>query len=76
MALRAEIRVYRDARQIYSTAPAIVDVAGGGVAVAGKFKLADRMPPGEYYIQVLAADQSKNNAVAQQWTDFEVVQAQ
>jgi hypothetical protein len=74
--LHAEVRILRDARQVYWT-PVQTMPTPQGAAIAGMFKLSDRMPPGDYYVQVVAVDESaKRNTVAQQWTDFEVISAQ
>jgi hypothetical protein len=55
--LAAQIRIVRDGREVYS-APA---------------KIAGAIPPGEYYMQVVATDGARKNTTAEQWTDFQVL---
>ena len=50
-----------------------MDAKGSGQAVFGALKLTDEMPPGEYYLQVIAADQKDKGDAAGQWTDFTVL---
>ena len=68
------VRIVRDGKEVYSAPAKIVDVAGSGPAVFGALRLAKAMPPGDYYLQVVAQDPAGGkNAIAGQWTDFRVV---
>jgi hypothetical protein len=52
----------------------LVPLDGGGLAVAGKLKLSEKMTPGDYYLGVIVADRTSKNRVVAQWTDFEIIQ--
>ena len=70
----ARVRVLRDGKEVYSAPARLIDMKNGQ-AVFGALKLADSMTPGEYNLQVIAADRKGGkDAAAGQWTDFTVVQ--
>lgn len=71
--LATRVRILRDGKEVYSAPAKLVDAKGSGQAVFGALKLTDEMPPGEYYLQVIAADQKGNGDAAGQWTDFTVL---
>jgi VWFA-related protein len=71
--LAAQIRIVRDGREVYSAPAKLADLKGGGRTVYGLLKLADAIPPGEYYMQVVATDRASKNTGAEQWTDFQVL---
>jgi VWFA-related protein len=68
------VRIVRDGKEVYSAPAKIVDVAGSGPAIFGALRLAKAMPPGDYYLQVVAQEPAGGkDAIAGQWTDFRVV---
>jgi VWFA-related protein len=71
--LATRVRILRDGKEVYSAPAKLVDAKGNGQAVFGALKLTDEMPPGEYYLQVIAADQKGKGDAAGQWTDFTVL---
>ena len=71
--LATRVRILRDGKEVYSAPAKLVDAKGSGQAVFGALKLTDEMPPGEYYLQVIAADQKDKGDAAGQWTDFTVL---
>jgi hypothetical protein len=71
--LAAQIRIVRDDREVYSAPAKIAALKGGGRTVYGLLKLADAIPPGEYYMQVVATDGAGKNTSAEQWTDFQAL---
>jgi len=73
--LATRVRVLRDGQEVYSAPASLIDIQGSGRAVFGALKLTDSMTPGDYYMQVIAAERSGvKRAAAGQWTDFTVVQ--
>ena len=64
--LNAQIRIVRDGRDVYSGPANLIPVNGGGQAIMGKLKLGEKLSPGDYYLEVIAAG-------AAQWTDFEIL---
>jgi VWFA-related protein len=73
LGLTTRVRVLRDGKEVYSAPGQLVDTKGNGQAVFGALKLTDKMPPGEYYLQVTASEQKGNAEAAGQWTDFTVL---
>lgn len=71
--IAAQIRIVRDGREVYSAPAKVADLKGGGRTVYGLLKLADAIPPGEYYMQVVATDRANKKVSAEQWTDFQVL---
>ena len=71
--LATRVRILRDGKEVYSAPAKLVDAKGSGQAVFGALKLTDEMPAGEYYLQVIAADQKGKGDAAGQWTDFTVL---
>jgi VWFA-related protein len=71
--LATRVRVLRDGKEVYSAPAKLVDTKGGGRAVFGALKLTDKMTPGEYNLQVIAAEQTGKGDAAGQWTDFTVL---
>jgi VWFA-related protein len=76
--MAARVRILRDGKEIYSAPNQVVDMKGTGQAVFGVLKLSDEMIPGDYNLQVIAAERNSGNGAsgtaAGQWTDFTVVQ--
>jgi hypothetical protein len=67
--------VLRDGKEVYSAPARLIDLPGSGRAVFGALKLADAMTPGDYDLQVIAAQRTgAKPAAAGQWTEFTVVQ--
>ena len=72
--LATRVRVLRDGKEVYSAPARLIDVPGSGRAVFGALKLADSMTPGDYDLQVIAAERNGGKgAAAGQWTDFTVL---
>jgi VWFA-related protein len=72
--LATRVRVLRDGKEVYSAPARLIDVAGGGRVVFGALKLADAITPGDYDLQVIAAERNgAKGAAAGQWTDFTVL---
>ena len=71
--LATRVRVLRDGKEVYSAPARLVDAKGSGQAVFGALKLTDQITPGEYYLQVIAAEQNGKGETAGQWTDFTVL---
>ncbi|MGA3042107.1 MAG: VWA domain-containing protein [Bryobacteraceae bacterium] len=71
--LDAQIRIVRDGRDLYS-GPAHLIPTANGLAIMGKLKLGGKIAPGDYYLEVIAADRAaRKNGASAQWTDFEVL---
>ena len=74
MDLAVRVRILRDGKEVYSAPARLIDVPGSGQAVFGALKLADNMPPGDYDLQVIAAERNASKPTAAgQWTDFRVL---
>ncbi|HLM98264.1 MAG TPA: VWA domain-containing protein [Bryobacteraceae bacterium] len=72
--LDSQIRIVRDGKDVYTGPAKLVPIDGGGLAVTGKLRLAASMTPGDYYLEVVAADRTVHkNSMAVQWTDFEIM---
>jgi VWFA-related protein len=71
--MATRVRILRDGKEVYSAPAKLVDAKGSGQAVFGALKLTDRITPGEYYLQVIAAEQQGKGDAAGQWTDFTVL---
>ncbi len=81
--VRTRMELYRDGKQIFASPLATLQVnpsaTGGVLSVGGKMQLGADLAPGNYILQVVAADllakkKQLREAVAQ-WTDFEVAGA-
>ena len=70
---QTRVRVLRDGKEVYSAPARLVEMKGSGRAVFGALKLTDKMTPGEYNLQVIAAEQTGKGDAAGQWTDFTVL---
>jgi len=73
--LATRVRVLRDGKEVYSAPARLIDLPAGGRVVFGALKLADSMTPGDYDLQVTAAQRNggKGAAAVGQWTDFTVL---
>ena len=77
--LTSEIHLFRgtDELLIGTVAPAVVTKAEGNeaIVVGGTFKLANSLPPGDYFLQVILTDQlaPRDRQTSTQWIDFEIV---
>jgi len=72
--LDLEIRIVRDGKDVYTGPAELVPMAGGELAITGRLKLSEKMTPGDYYLQVVAADRTvRKHGIAAQWTDFGIV---
>ena len=70
----SEIRVVRDGKEVFHGPSELVPVQNGKLAISGRLKLNDEMPPGDYYLGVFATQRSSpRSGVAVQWTDFEIL---
>ena len=74
MDLATRVRVLRDGKEVYSAPARLIDLQGSGRAVFGALKLASAMTPGDYDLQVIAAERNGGKGgAAGQWTDFTVL---
>jgi len=72
--LDSRIRIVRDGKDVYQGPAKLVPIDGGAWAVTGTLRLGERMTPGDYYLQVVAADRTGHkNSMTAQWTDFEIM---
>ncbi len=72
--LETRVRVLRNGKAVYSAPAQVVEMKEGGPAVFGALKLADRLTPGDYDLQVIATERIGGKAIAAgQWTDFTVL---
>jgi len=71
--LTTRVRLLRDGKEVFSAPAQVIDVQGSGKVVFGALKLTDRLTPGDYDLQVLAAETNGGKAAAGQWTDFTVL---
>ncbi len=73
--LATEIHIVSEGKEVYSTAAKVLDLPNSGPAVYGAVRLTDKLPPGEYYLHLIATDpRGGKNAAADQWTDFQVIE--
>jgi len=71
--LDSQIRIVRDGKDVYAGPAKLVPIDGGGLALTGRLKLAGKMTPGHYDMQIVARDRTTpKNGAAAQWTDFEI----
>ena len=77
--LTNEIRLFRGTDEVLiGSAPAAVVTKAEGneaIVVGGTFKLANSLPPGDYFLQVIVTDQlaPRDRQTSSQWIDFEIV---
>jgi len=77
--LTNEIRLFRGTDEVLiGSAPAAVVTKAEGneaIVVGGTFKLANSLPPGDYFLQVIVTDQlaPRDRQISSQWIDFEIV---
>lgn len=77
--LTNEIRLFRGTDEVLiGTVPtAVVTKAEGNeaIVVGGTFKLANSLPPGDYFLQVIVTDQlaPRDRQISSQWIDFEII---
>jgi VWFA-related protein len=72
--LATRVRVLRDGKELYSAPAKLVVMESGRQAISGGLKLADRLTPGDYDLQVTATERNGEKIVtAGQWTDFTVL---
>ena len=73
--LATEIQIIREGKEVYSLTAKVENLPKGGPAVYGAVHLTDKLPPGEYYLHLIATDpRGGKNSAADQWTDFRVMQ--
>jgi hypothetical protein len=76
--VETQVIVYRDGKQILAGRPALLDMEGQTdlkrLVAGGALKLGVLMSPGDYVLQVVVTDKlaDPKNALATQWTDFQV----
>jgi hypothetical protein len=76
--LIAQMRLYRDGKQVFAGKPAAVDASGQPasrrILAGGRLQLGARLQPGEYVLQVVVTDSAAREKyrTATQWIDFEV----
>ena len=72
--LETRVRILRQGKVIYSAPAKLVEMKDGSPAVFGVLRLADKLTPGDYDLQVIATEQKGGKAIAAgQWTDFTVL---
>jgi VWFA-related protein len=77
--LQAQIRLFRDGKQIYASPLAPVSLGGEqdpkNLSVGGRMRLSPNAAPGEYVLQIVVADAlaKEKYRTAAQWMDFEIV---
>jgi VWFA-related protein len=77
--LTNEIRLFRGTDEVLiGTVPAAVVTRAEGneaIVVGGTFTLANSLPPGDYFLQVIVTDQlaPRDRQISSQWIDFEIV---
>ncbi len=77
--LSSQIRLFRGSEEVFTgqAAPtAIAKDSGGEALVAGgTFSVANSLPPGEYFLQVIVTDElaPRDKQTSSQWIDFEIV---
>jgi len=73
-ALDTQVQIVQEGKEVFSVAGKLVDLPHRGPAVFGALRLTAKLPPGEYYLHVIATDpRGGKNSAADQWVDFEVV---
>jgi hypothetical protein len=72
--LDSDIHVVRDGKELFSGPAKLVPMDNGRLAISGRLKLSEKMPPGDYYLGISAAQRTPSRkAAAIQWTDFEII---
>ena len=77
--LAMEAKLFRDAKNIYSSPEMIVDLTDqpdlARVFTNGRIQLNSGLEPGHYYLQVVIKDKlAKKHSQVVQWVDFEIVE--
>jgi hypothetical protein len=77
--LTMEAKLFRDAKNIYSSPEMIVDLTNqpdlARVFTNGRIQVNSSLGPGHYYLQVSITDKlAKKNSQVVQWVDFEIVE--
>lgn len=72
--LDSRIRIVRENTDVYTGPAKLVPIEGGGMAVTGLLRLGAKMTPGDYYLEITAANRAKRGKrMASQWTDFQLM---
>jgi hypothetical protein len=72
--LKVQIRVVKDDRQIFLGPANLADMEGNKRVASGLLKLGDRLPSGDYFLQLVASLAKGSKLVTtEQWTTFEVL---
>lgn len=78
--LTAQIRIFYEGKIIYEGQPAAIrgsrKDAGGSITVTGSARLGDKMPAGDYALQIIAIDNlaKEKRKTAEQFVQFEIVE--
>lgn len=75
--LTTQTRIFRDGKPVFSVDPTPVEVNPQidlkRIPSVGRLQLGSEFPPGEYVLQIIVTDRSKEKQVATEWIDFEIV---
>ena len=77
--LWSQIRLFRAGKEVFTGKDTPVTTSqmssGGGIVAVGKFRLEERLEPGEYFLQIIVIDKlaPAEKQLSDQWIDFEIV---
>lgn len=75
--LTTQTRIFRDGKPVFSGDPTPVElnpqVDLKRAPSVGRIQLGSEFPPGEYVLQIIVTDRTKEKQVATEWVDFEIV---
>jgi VWFA-related protein len=75
--LTTQTRIFREGKPVFSVDPTPVEVNPQidlkRVPSVGRIQLGSEFPPGEYVLQIIVTDRTKDKQVATEWIDFEIV---
>ena len=78
--LTTQVRLFRGQHEVFAGAvlptTAVNEANGEAIIAGGTLRLGSSLPPGEYFLQVLATDKlaAPENQLSSQWIDFEIVE--
>ncbi len=75
--LTTQTRIFRDGKPVFSGEATTVEVNPQidlkRIPSVGRIQLGSEFPPGEYVLQIIVTDRTKEKQVATEWIDFEIV---
>lgn len=75
--LTTQTRIFREGKPVFSGEPTTVEVNPQidlkRAPSVGRIQLGSEFPPGEYVLQIIITDRTKEKQVATEWIDFEIV---